>query len=120
MVFNVTNPMNPTAEPPNGFPVMSDDGTGNQVPTVLEIDLTGVRGALPASVIVTIGTTDISGADFVGSNPDMPGFDFIKVTLPASLAGAGDVPIIVTISPGGGGIFASRPSDTAPHIKISP
>jgi len=121
VVFNVTNPMARTAEPPAGFPVMSDDGMGNQVPTVLEIDLTGVRRvASPAFVIVTIGTTDINGAVFVGSNPEMPGFDLIKVTLLASLAGAGDVPIIVTISPGGGAIFQSRPSDTAPHIKISP
>jgi len=121
MVFNVTNPLNRTAEPPNGFPVTSDDGTGNLVPTVLEIDLTGVRGvSSPAFVIVTIGTTDINGAVLVRSNPEMPGFDFITVALPASLAGAGDVPIIVTISPGGGAIFMSRPSDTAPHIKISP
>ncbi len=117
IVFNVTNPLNRTTEP---FSVMSDNGSGTMVATVLEISLTGVRGATASSLIVTIGTTDITGAvTFVGPNPEMPGFDLIKVTLPAALAGAGDVPIIVTFSPGTG-TSSSRPSTTAPHITISP
>jgi uncharacterized protein (TIGR03437 family) len=111
MVFNVTNPINRMGEP---FSVTSDDGTGNQVPTVLEIDLTGVRGATASGITVTIGTTDIV-ATFIASNPEMPGFDMVKVTLPASLAGAGDVPIIVRTSSA-----TSRGTDTAPHITISP
>jgi uncharacterized protein (TIGR03437 family) len=119
-VFNVTNPLNRFPEPANGFSVTSDDGTGTQVPTVLELSLTGIRNQVPGFVIVTIGKTDLLGAvTLVASNPNMPGFDLIRFTLPASLAGAGDVPIIVTISPGSG-TFPSRPFDTAPRIKISP
>ena len=37
--------------------------------------------------------------------------------LPASLAGAGDVPVIVTVVTTAG-TFTSRPADTAPHITI--
>jgi hypothetical protein len=49
----------------------------------------------------------------------MPGFDIINFALPASLAGAGDVPIQVTFNRTGAVPTASRPSDTAPHITIN-
>lgn len=120
-VLNVTNPMSPTAEP---FNVMSPDGSGNLVPTVLEINLTGVRSATAAEVKVSIvtssGTTDIMGAGIllVRPNREAPGFDIIRFTLPATLAGAGDVPIIVTITRANAA-FVSRPADTAPHITIN-
>lgn len=118
MVVSVTNPLNRTNEP---FAVTSTDGSGNTVPTVLEITLTGARPAAAGDITVTIGTTAITGAAivFVGPILAMPGFDVINVTLPASLAGAGDVPIIVGVTKGGATI-SSRPSDTAPHITISP
>jgi uncharacterized protein (TIGR03437 family) len=116
VVFNVTNPLHRTTEP---FSVMSADEGGNQVATILEINLTGVRFANAADVAVTIGTTEIVGANFVGPNLEMPGFDLITVTLPSSLAGAGDVPIIVKVNPAGAS-FGSRPADSAPHITISP
>jgi len=117
-VTNVTNPLTRTLEP---FSVKSPDKDGNPVATVLEVSLTGARSAAVGDVKVTIGTTDISGAAiiFVGPNREMPGFDLINFTLPESLAGAGDVPIIVTITKSGAA-FSSRPSDTAPHITISP
>jgi hypothetical protein len=117
-VTNVTNPLARTLEP---FSVKSQDKDGNLVATVLEVSLTGARSAVVGDVKVTIGTTDITAASiiFVGPNPQMPGFDIIDFTLPESLAGAGDVPIIVTITKGGAA-FSSRPSDTAPHITISP
>jgi uncharacterized protein (TIGR03437 family) len=91
------------------------------VPTVLEISLTGVRNGATGEVKVTVGTTDISGDTivFVGPNKLMPGFDIVNFKLPASLAGAGDVPIIVTVTKSGAA-FSSRPADTAPHITISP
>jgi uncharacterized protein (TIGR03437 family) len=117
IVFNVTNPLVRTAEP---FTITSDDGTGTQVPTVLEINLTGMRNDQSvADTTVTIGSIDIVGVNFVGPNLEMPGFDTIRVTLPATLAGAGDVPIIVTTGTGGS-VLSSRPADTAPHITISP
>ncbi len=120
-VVNVTNPMTRTPEP---FTVTSTDGSGNVVPTVLEVTLTGVRNVTAAEVKVTIvkGTesTDITGASIVlvRSNPQMPGFDIIDFTLPATLAAAGDVPIIVTITRNGV-TYVSRPAATAPHITIN-
>ena len=117
-IVNVTNPAMRTGEP---FTVTSVDGTGATVPTVLEITLTGVRGVLPAEVKVTIGTTDITGASIVlvRPNPEMPGFDIINFTLPASLANSPDVPVIVTVTRGSS-VFSSRPAATAPLITISP
>jgi uncharacterized protein (TIGR03437 family) len=116
VVRNVTNPLAPTTEP---FPVKSLDSSGTLVATVLEISLTGVRGATPAEVRVTVGTTDITPALFVGSNLDMPGFNIITFALPESLAGAGDVPIVVTVTRTGAS-FSSRPAANAAHITISP
>jgi uncharacterized protein (TIGR03437 family) len=116
IVQNVTNPLAPTLEP---FTVKSMDQSGTLVATILEISLTGVRGAAPSEVTVRIGTTDITPALTVRSNPAMPGFDAITFTLPESLAGAGDVPIIVTITRSAAA-FSSRPADSAPHITISP
>jgi uncharacterized protein (TIGR03437 family) len=90
-------------------------------PTVLEVNLTGVRGVALAEVKVTVGTTDITGDSIVAvmPNPAMPGWDLINFRLPASLAGSVDVPIIVTITRSGTA-FASRPAATAPLITISP
>lgn len=131
-VLNVTNPcVAPSGEP---FAVTTTIPKGSQttgnctstetetVPTRLLIMLTGIRGVTTTnSVTVRIGTTDIVGtADpvagpihFVGPSLT-PGFDQIIVELPASLAGAGDVPVIVTVANGG----SSRPAGSAPHITI--
>jgi uncharacterized protein (TIGR03437 family) len=116
-VFNVTNISGRTQEP---FSVTSTTMDGATVPTVLEIDLTGVRLASTSQITVRIGTTDITGTAIVASgHGDTPGFDSIQLTLPSTLAGAGDVPIIVTVVNGTGGTFTSRPADTAPHITIN-
>nr|MBA2502622.1 PD40 domain-containing protein [Pyrinomonadaceae bacterium] len=95
--------------------------SGNQtVPTVLQIVLTGVRGVQASQVTVRFRETDITGSAIRLVAPtDTPGFDQINVELPASLAGAGDVPVIVTITIGGQA-FSSRPADTAPRIQINP
>jgi hypothetical protein len=53
----------------------------------------------------------------VGPNRENHGFDFINFALPASLAGAGDVPIQVQFSRGI--TTVSRPPDTAPRITIN-
>jgi len=118
VVFNITNPNARTVEP---FSVTSQDAGGNTVPTVLELNLTGVRLATTAEVTVTVGTTAISGASItlVKSNPEMPGFDIIDFTLPASLAGAGDVPIVVTFTRTGQTATTSRSTATAAHITIN-
>jgi WD40-like Beta Propeller Repeat len=85
----------------------------------IELQLTGVRFAAPAEITITVGTTTISGSQIVRVSPNlnMAGFDFIQFTLPASLAGAGDVPIQVTFARGI--TTTSRPADTAPRITIN-
>jgi uncharacterized protein (TIGR03437 family) len=117
VAFNVTNDPARTPEP---FSVTTTVGT-TSVPTIIELSLTGVRGAVKAEITsVTVGTTVISGDAIlsVQSNPEMPGWDAIRFTLPASLAGAGDVPIQVSVTRAGfNGV--SRPADTAPHITIN-
>jgi hypothetical protein len=117
VAFNITNPNARTTEP---FSVTSDDGTGNSVATRLELSVTGMRFAARSEVTVTVGTTQITGDAIISVQPnrEMPGFDIITFTLPASLAGAGDVPIQVTFLRGSTSAV-SRPADTAPHITIN-
>lgn len=116
IVLNVTNPLAPTMEP---FTVTSPDQNGEIVATVLQILLTGVRNVEESQVSVRIGDVDISGDAIVFVGPsDTPGFDQIHVTLPESLAGAGDVPVIVSVTISGV-TFRSRPEDTAPRILIN-
>lgn len=99
--------------------------TTNGAATKLSFLLTGVRRITDASqVTVRIGTTDIIGTTTAATSPiaisttDTPGTDQIDVTLPASLAAAGDVPVIVTITVSGQ-TFTSRPADSAPRIRIN-
>lgn len=133
-VLNVTNPcVAPPGEPfsvtttrPAGSGTTGDctSAQTETVATQLLIMLTGVRGVTAATAVtVRIGTTDIVGTADPASSPvrigpsNTPGFDQITVTLPATLAGAGDVPVIVTVTVGGT-TFTSRPADTAPRITI--
>ncbi|CAN5657622.1 hypothetical protein BH18ACI4_BH18ACI4_14270 [soil metagenome] len=117
-IVNVTNPAARTGEP---FTVTSMDASGNTVPTVLELTLTGIRGVTPAEVRITIGTTDITGDSIVLVRPnlEMPGWDIINFRLPASLANSLNVPVVVTVTRSTS-VFSSRPAATAPLITISP
>jgi len=105
------NATNLTTEP---FSITTD---GN--PTVIQLSVTGVRFASRAEITVTVGTTVISGDGIISVTPNREnhGFDFINFALPASLAGAGDVPIQVQFSRGI--TTVSRPAATAPHITIN-
>jgi len=89
-------------------------------PAVIQLTVTGLRSAIKSEITVTVGTTTISGDQIlvVQPNPTMPGSEMINFNLPASLAGAGDVPIQVTFTRS---TFSavSRPADTAPHITIN-
>jgi hypothetical protein len=124
MVCNVTN----TASSGSGcitgpFQVTSDDGTGTQVPTKLEIWLTGVRFAAAAETKVSFvngtTTTDIT-PNSVRPNTNKFGFDLVNITLPAALAGAAPInyKLIVTVTKNG--TFTSRPEATAPQVTIIP
>jgi uncharacterized protein (TIGR03437 family) len=120
-VLNVTNPLSAGSPEPFNVTTTYINSQGQTVtePTKIRIFLTGVRRITDKSqVTVRIGTTDLTGTAIVQILPsDLPGTDQIDVILPASLAGAGDVPVIVTIT-NGGTTFTSRPADTAPRIRI--
>jgi uncharacterized protein (TIGR03437 family) len=116
-VFNITNPL--IIGTPEPFTVTSPNQLGQTVPTVLRIILTGVRNVTTSQVTVRIGTTDLTGAAILFVGPtDTPGLDQIDVQLPASLAGAGDVPVIVSVTINGV-TYTSRPADTASRIQIN-
>jgi hypothetical protein len=119
---NITNAVSNCVMGP--FKVTSaDNNTGAQVPTVLELHLSGTRLALASETKVSFisGTTtvDITPTS-VRNNPFMFGEDLIVFTLPASLAGAApiDYKVIVTVTKSG--TFTSRPVATAPQITIIP
>jgi len=97
------------------FRVMSLDGSGTSVATVLEVHLTGVRNVLPAETKVFIGTTEIIPTS-VRRNLANYGFDIITFTLPSTLV-PGDYPFIITVTRAGS-TFSSRSADTAPRIEI--
>ncbi len=111
LICNITRPLTPGClmEP---FNITSDDGTGTLVPTVLEIQLTGVRGTAASAITVTIGTTVIVPSNVIVL--DQPGFQEIDLTLPAAVD-RGDLPIVVKV-----GTATSRPTDSAPHVTINP
>ena len=115
-VFDVTNPFFLLPEP---FTVTSTDEAGESKATRLRILITGVHNIPTSQVVVRINETDISSDSilFVGPS-ETPGFYQIDFQLPESLAGAGDVPIVVTVS--SDQTFSSRASDNgAPHIQIN-
>jgi hypothetical protein len=106
------------------FQVTTADSTGTQVPTKLEIHLTGVRFALTAETKASFvnGTTTIDvNATSVRNNANLFGEDLINITLPATLAGAApiDYKLIVTVTRASGN-FTSRPVATAPQVTIIP
>jgi uncharacterized protein (TIGR03437 family) len=131
-VTNVTNPLLAVGTP-EPFTVKTTyvDGNGQSVTaqTILRVVLTGVRdpaqnpvvGLANTTFTVRVGTTDITGTTSIpraAQATDMPGVFTLDFVLPDSLAGAGDVPIIVTVTTGGA-TFTSRPADTAPRTRIN-
>ena len=122
MVCNVTNTaISGCVTGP--FQVTTADSTGTQVPTKLEIYLTGVRTATiaeaKASFVNGTTTTDVIPTS-VRPNTNMFGYDLISITLPASLAGAApiDYKLIVTVTRTS--VFTSRPVATASQVTIIP
>jgi uncharacterized protein (TIGR03437 family) len=115
VVCNVTDPA--VAGCVTGpFPLMSSNGT-TTVPTVIEIHLTGVRGATAAETSVAIGGTNITPTS-VRPNTNNFGFDLITLTLPSTLA-PGTYPVVVTVTKSGS-VTTSRGAATAATITIVP
>lgn len=119
---NVTNPLLAMGTP-EPFTVTTTytgaDGQPRTDPTRLRFILTGIRNATDAAVTVRIGTIVITGdANIDVTRSTTPGFDQLDVLLPATLAAAGDVPVIIEVNLGSV-ITASRPTETAPRITIN-
>jgi uncharacterized protein (TIGR03437 family) len=115
----VVNAFNGTPEPFNVFTVRPQDP---RAPTILRIFLTGVAGVpLTTGVIsVRIGSTTLTGTAIRVAPVETltPGRYQLDVQIPSTLDGAGDVPIVVTVTTGGT-TFSSRAEDTAPRITIN-
>jgi hypothetical protein len=115
LIFNVTNTV-PRTEPFNVTTLRLRGG--RRVPTVLRLVLTGVNNLPASSLTIRIGSTTLSGAQLItGAVLVEPGVYSIDFVLPATLLGAGDVPIIVS-STINGVTYTSRLDDTAPRFRI--
>ena len=62
----------------------------------LALFATGVRRAPQSLVTVSIGGVN-APVSFAGAQGSYPGFDQVNVQLPASLAGRGDVPVVLSV-----------------------
>ena len=113
-IFNSTNPPRLLGEP---FYVRTirNRPYGN-VPTRVRLFLTGVRGLAAADFSIRIRDRTISGAQILTGavETDQPGVYTVDFLLPAELAGAGDVPIVVTTT----GSVSSLLDDLAPRLRI--
>jgi uncharacterized protein (TIGR03437 family) len=91
---------------------------GRLVPSVLRLYLTGVNGVTAANIRIRVGATEIPAAQIITSAVLVePGVYTVDFTLPTSLAGSGDQPIVVSVLSGTTEYFA-RLSDTAPRFSI--
>ncbi len=115
IVCNVTNPLAAGCVP-GPFRLTSFNGTAT-VATVIEIQVTGVRGEATSETSVAIGATNITPTS-VRSNTNNFGFDLITLTLPSTLP-TGTHTVIVTVTKGGL-TTTSRGAATAPTITIIP
>jgi uncharacterized protein (TIGR03437 family) len=113
---NVVNRV-PTTEPFNVTTVRLRGGV--RVPTVLRLYATGIfiPNASAVSYSVRIGSTTIALPPTTLAVQREPGVFTIDFTLPPTLQGAGDQPVVLTVTVGGQ-TFTSRLDDTAPRTRI--
>jgi uncharacterized protein (TIGR03437 family) len=88
---------------------------GRRIPTVLRLYLTGVNSIPAANISIRIGTVTIQAS----ANPVLrePGVYTLDFNLPPTLAGAGDAPVVVSVTISNT-TYTSRLDDTAPRIVI--
>ena len=114
-LFNVTNTVQ-TTEP---FTVRTIKRKGNRlVPSVLRLYATGIAHVTAAGFTIRIGSVTIP-ATSVTTNATLvePGVYTVDFLLPPSLEGAGDQPIVVTVTVGTTS-FSSRLDDTTSRVRI--
>ncbi len=114
-IFNITNSVFRTE--PFAVTTVKRKG-GVRVPTILRVFLTGAEIVNSANVSIRVGDVTISGTQILtNSITREPGVNTFDFTLPPTLNGAGDVPIIITITLNGVA-YQSRLDDTAPRFRI--
>jgi hypothetical protein len=114
-LFNVTNTVQ-TTEP---FTVRTIKRKGNRlVPSVIRVYATGIGNVLAAGFTIRIGSVTIPAAS-VTTNATIiePGVYTVDFLLPASLEGAGDQPIVLTVVLGNTS-YSSRLDDTTSRVRI--
>ena len=114
-LFNVVNTVH-TTEP---FAVKTIRRRGNTlVPTVLRIYVTGMNLVPAANISVRIGSITMSGTAIKSDTSIVePGINTFDFELPDTLLGAGDQPIVVTVTVNGIE-FSSRLDDTTSRVSI--
>ena len=115
LATNVTNRV-PTTEP---FVVHTVKIRGGMLTsTVLRLRVTGIANTTAGVITIRIGSQTISGTRILtGGTLVEPGVYTVDFTLPPELNGAGDQPIIVTVT-ANGVTFTSRLDDTAPRLSF--
>lgn len=117
IVYNVVNRVH-TREP---FTVRTIQiKGGRKVQTRLQLTLTGVANTSASVISIKIGSVSTPPISVqTGGVQVEPGVYTVDFLLPSELRGAGDQPIIVTVT-AGSVTFTSRLEDTAPHLTILP
>ena len=113
--FNVTNRVH-TTEPFTVRTVKIKGGV--KVPSVIRLRVTGIHNISSANISIRIGSVTISGTPVLSGGVLVePGVYTVDFQLPPTLNGAGDQPIVVSVTVGGT-TYTSRLDDTAPRIAI--
>jgi len=113
-IYNATNRVQTTE--PFALTTVRMRG-GGRVATILRVYLTGVQGVPASAFSIRVGSVEIPSASISNAVLREPGVYSVDFTLPANLRGAGDQPIIITVT-GGGQTYRSRLDDTAPRFRI--
>lgn len=86
-------------------------------PSVLRLYVTGVANVDPAAISIRIRDSIITASNVLSNVIVEPGVYIVDFELPATLDGAGDQPLVVTISVNGI-TFSSRLDDTSTKVLI--
>ena len=114
-LFNVTNRV-ATTEPFTVTTIKIKGGV--RVPTVLRLFATGIANADASVFSIRIGSVTISGAQVLtGGVITEPGIYTVDFTLPSTLLGAGDQPVVLSVNVNGT-LFQSRLDDTTSFVRI--
>jgi len=114
-IFNATNRVQTTE--PFAIRTLRYRG-GRRVPTVFRLYLTGVQGVASSAISIRIGNRVLPATSIL-TNAVLrePGVYTIDFILPPEFRGAGDVPVVVTVTINGV-TYQTRLDDTAARTRI--